>query len=238
MSLLKKIFQEKTENFSDATWFLKAQDLWNYNTANYSNPKKALKYLERAIQLNPNKDEAYWGQGTAYLQLGKHQQAIEAFNQAIHINPNGGSYYMNRGQAYMQLGNYEKAIEDFNQLFHIEPDHFKTVAYLFRGLAYWELGKHQRAIEDYSQLIRIDPNDASNYNIRGWAYSEIGKQKEAISDFDKALQLINIVLSIFAISMTALRISSIVFAFIGLTSLSMVHHHCLLDHFRILCRQF
>lgn len=189
MGLFKKIFQENT---TDIDWYLKAQSLWNYDSASYSNPKKALKYLEKSIQNNPNKDEAFMGQGIAYLQLGKHQKAIDSFNLAIHIKPNNNVYYLHRGVTYLQSKNYAKAIEDLNHLLHteyVELDHLKNAVYLHRGLAYWESGKHEKAIEDYSQLIQIDPYDASNYNIRGWAYSEIGKQKEAISDFDKALHL-------------------------------------------------
>ena len=157
MGILKKLFHKDTEQLTDAGWYLKAMDLWNWKGGNFFYPTKALKYLDQAIRLNPNKEEAYSSRGIAYGQLGRHELSIENFNQAIRLKPNNLENYMGRGDAYMQLDKYERAIEDFNQV--IRFNHNLSVGYVKRAVAHLRLGKYERVIEDYTQCISLKSSD-------------------------------------------------------------------------------
>jgi uncharacterized Ntn-hydrolase superfamily protein len=50
--------------------------------------KKAIATIKKAIELNPNSDDAYVDLGMTYTKLGKKQEARKAFNKAISLNPN------------------------------------------------------------------------------------------------------------------------------------------------------
>jgi uncharacterized Ntn-hydrolase superfamily protein len=52
------------------------------------NHKKAVATIKKAIELNPNSDDAYVDLGMTYTKLGKKQEARKAFNKAISLNPN------------------------------------------------------------------------------------------------------------------------------------------------------
>jgi Flp pilus assembly protein TadD len=52
------------------------------------NHKKAIATIEKAIELNPNSDDAYIDLGMTYTKMGKTQEAREAFKKATSLNPN------------------------------------------------------------------------------------------------------------------------------------------------------
>jgi uncharacterized Ntn-hydrolase superfamily protein len=52
------------------------------------NHKKAVATIKKAIELNPNSDDAYVDLGMTYTKMGKRQEARKAFNRAVRLNPN------------------------------------------------------------------------------------------------------------------------------------------------------
>jgi uncharacterized Ntn-hydrolase superfamily protein len=52
------------------------------------NHKKAIATIKKAIELNPNSDDAYVDLGMTYTKMGNAQEAKKAFNKAISLNPN------------------------------------------------------------------------------------------------------------------------------------------------------
>jgi len=52
------------------------------------NHKKAVATIHKAIELNPNSDDAYVDLGMLYTKIGKNQEAKEAFQKAVSLNPN------------------------------------------------------------------------------------------------------------------------------------------------------
>ncbi|OQC18337.1 MAG: TPR repeat-containing protein YrrB [Firmicutes bacterium ADurb.Bin080] len=98
----------------------KAEDLISkanalINEKGINEPQRALEYLNKAIELQPDNASAYSIRGYIYFSLEKYQQAIDSFNKAIQLNPTKAEYYNSRGTVYRKISQYEKAIEDFNQ---------------------------------------------------------------------------------------------------------------------------
>jgi uncharacterized Ntn-hydrolase superfamily protein len=52
------------------------------------NHKKAIATIKKAIELNPNSDDAYVDLGMTYTKMRKTQEARKAFNKATRLNPN------------------------------------------------------------------------------------------------------------------------------------------------------
>jgi len=52
------------------------------------NHKKAIATIKKAIELNPNSDDAYVDLGMTYTKMGKTQEGRKAFNKATSLNPN------------------------------------------------------------------------------------------------------------------------------------------------------
>jgi tetratricopeptide (TPR) repeat protein len=100
---LKKEFQQASQGLTAVEWFYKAGALWD--GGKYTDPKKAIEYLNNAIKLQPDLATAYYNRGIAYSNLGRLQRAIEDYNEAIHLKPNDAEAYTNRGGAYFMQGN-------------------------------------------------------------------------------------------------------------------------------------
>ena len=182
---LKKEFQDASQGLTAVDWVDKANALWD--GAKFTDPKKAIEYLNEAIHLQPDYAEAYNNRGNAYTNPGQHQRAIQDFNEAIRLKPDFAYAYGNRGNAYKSLGQHQRAIQDYDTVIRLEPD--DAGAYNNRGIAYTNLGQKQRAIQDYNEAIRLKPDYAMAHNNRGDAAFDLGQFQRAIQDYDTVIRL-------------------------------------------------
>ena len=90
-------------NEEAVVWFNKANALWDGQK--YTDPKKAIGYLNNAIKLQPDYAQAYYNRGNAYYGLGLYKRAIKDYNETIRLKPKDIDAYYNRGNAYFFLGN-------------------------------------------------------------------------------------------------------------------------------------
>ncbi|MGD9106126.1 MAG: tetratricopeptide repeat protein [Desulfobacterales bacterium] len=171
----------------DVDWHKRAIALWK-NTK-YTDPKKALGYLNQAIFINQENAEAYNDRGIAKMNLGQHEQAINDYNQSIKLDPNYAKAYNNRGIAKTNLGQHEQAINDYNQSIKLDPNYAK--AYNNRGIAKMNLGQYQQAINDYKQAVRLKPKFAGAFFNQGLANYELNKIDSMCNNFKKACELGN-----------------------------------------------
>ena len=138
-------------NKTASDWLEKEKALWDGKQ--YNDPKKAIKYLNNAIKLEPNNAETYTKRGAAYINLGQYQQAIDDFNKAIGLKKDYPSTYNNRGAAYYSLGQYQQAIDDFNKAIQLKPD--SADAYSTRGTAYLLRGNKELGCPDAKKACAL-----------------------------------------------------------------------------------
>jgi hypothetical protein len=79
----------------------------------YGNPKGAITYFKKAIELDPTSASAYFNQGICKGELGQYGEAIACINKAIDIYPEKGLYFYGRAMVHLLSGHKDKAIEDF-----------------------------------------------------------------------------------------------------------------------------
>ena len=91
-------------------WGKKVNALWDGKK--YTNPKKAIEYLNNVIKLKPKEVSAYYNRGVAYDELGQYQRAIENYNQAIRLKPDLAQAYNNRAVIYLNHGNKKQGCLD------------------------------------------------------------------------------------------------------------------------------
>ncbi len=118
----------------------KAKLLWDGKQ--YTDPKKAIEYLDKAIKLQPNYIEAYIRRGVAYKNIEQNQPTIEDFTMAIRLQPDNVLAYFNRGTTYSNLNQDKQAIDNFNEVIHLKPDYAE--AYNNRGFTYLLQGNKEQ----------------------------------------------------------------------------------------------
>ena len=125
--------------------------LWNGKK--YTDPKKAIEYLNNDIKLQQKNAVKYNNRGTAYYGLGEYQLAIEDYNKAISLKKGYADAYNNRAAAYYSLGKHQLAIEDCNKAIKLKKDFVD--AYANRALIYLKLGNKDLGCADARKACEL-----------------------------------------------------------------------------------
>ena len=83
--------------------------------ATYGNDRAAVKYFQKAISLDRNRDDAYFEQGISYGQLGDFEKAVTLVNKAIEMEPHNGLYLYGRGRIYLLSEKQDLAMADIKK---------------------------------------------------------------------------------------------------------------------------
>jgi tetratricopeptide (TPR) repeat protein len=162
-------------------------------------------------------DDAYaWDNlGTAYLDLNRHNDAIDAFRQSIRIKPEDAGVWAMLGSTYNLLNRYDDAIEAFRQSIRINPENASYwynlgITYKYRRLDSFggacqpiigasaarqaacsglKRDSYKDVIEAFRQAIRIDPEYTKAWDNLGFTYSELSRYDDAIEAFRQAIRI-------------------------------------------------
>ena len=74
-----------------------------------SDPVKALEYANKALELDPKSDRAWFQKGKANEGEGHLEDAVDSVNKAISFNPRASSYYYVLAGLYRRLGKMEES---------------------------------------------------------------------------------------------------------------------------------
>jgi len=80
---------------------------------------KALNWAQKALELDPKSDPAWFQKARAEERQGNLQAAVDSLNRAIAVNPRSSSYYYVLAGVYRRLGKTEeskKALDSFTRL--------------------------------------------------------------------------------------------------------------------------
>ena len=157
---------------------------------------KAIMVFGKAINVRPNSALAHYNLASAYLGMGKLNEALREMNKAVELQSNTASFYNTRGMIYFKLGKVIEAIKDFTRAIKINPGY--AIVYNSRGIAYASIGKAQKALEDFNRAIDLDTNYIEAYYNRGLLYQTQWKKLylnentaliEAVKSYTKAISL-------------------------------------------------
>jgi tetratricopeptide (TPR) repeat protein len=144
---------------------------------------------EDNLRHNPAGAPVWTNLGSALLDRGDFQKAIEHFTRAIALRPDYVEAYVNRCVAYDRSGQYDLALPDAERAVTLKPGNAQ--AYNNRGTAYARMGRFTEAIRDYDKALALKPDYAGAWRNRGVAFmnSNTGRLAEALRDFDTAIAL-------------------------------------------------
>jgi tetratricopeptide (TPR) repeat protein len=126
------------------------------------NYPKAIEAYQKAIEIKPDKHEAWNNLGNAYNDLKNYQKAIEAYQKAIEIKTHNYSAWNNLGIVYFNLQDYPKAIEAYQKAIEIKSN--KWEAWNNLGIVYEILNDYPEAVKVYQKAIEIGIKFIKNEN--------------------------------------------------------------------------
>ncbi|WNJ17049.1 hypothetical protein [Pontibacter sp. G13] len=122
---------------------------------------KALKNINRAIQIEPKNPLLYHAKFWINRNNGKRDDALVDINFAIALAPNDPQYYMNRASLWKdEFGLLEQAQNDLDVALGLDPT--LSRAYYDRAHLFLDLGQSDRACEDFKLALE--------YGYTGWIY--------------------------------------------------------------------
>ena len=127
---LKRIIEEDSE---DKNAYVSLGLLLKYETQRL---QEAVKYFEKAVELDPFHREAYNQLAYAYNALGRFDRAMWAINKYVEIAPEEANAYDSRGEILATNGKLDEAIASYEQATKLKPDFARSRLadlYIFRG---------------------------------------------------------------------------------------------------------
>ena len=182
----RKIKGEKTKSLSAYEWSSKAWEVYNFWSGR-GDVDRAIRYLEIALEHDPDYISAYNNLGIAYNNNGVYDKAIEVYRKALEVENDNREVYFNLGIAYDNRGSYTEAINAYEMALALEPDDLKARNNL--GVAYDNNGMVEKAIEQYLKVLEINPDNIQARNNLGVTYKEQGRYQEAITEHEKVLTI-------------------------------------------------
>jgi len=189
---------------------LKQKGIENYD--------KAVKALQKCIDLDDSKAIVYFELGKNYNKLKNFGAAESALKKAIDKTPSNEWYLDELYDVYYQQNDLDKAIKTLKQLINYHPDYKEDLASVYfenkdyknalkvldeldekygvsvtrdylRNRIYDLTGKDKDRIENLEERVVSNPQDEENYLALIYRYSEKGEDKKAFETAKKLLEI-------------------------------------------------
>jgi len=163
--------------------------------------EKAIKYLDKAINKNPNFRLALLNRGAAKAKLEDYDGAIEDYERILNFDSDNTAALVNIGNNYGRLDEYNKAISYFTKALNTkgatEPNKpiimtdllnwdkdsdfyiSKIDIYLKRGIYYAKSQEYEKAVWDLKQVDEYDYKRAKTEYWLGKSHLRLGNNTKA-----------------------------------------------------------
>ena len=157
---------------------------------NNGQPEEAIKYLEKALTLQPNFDLALDGMGLAHTMQGNFNEAIKYFNQCLIANPTLTDAHNHLGSVYQELDMLYEAEEQFQAAAADESYHSRELPLYNLARLYYIQEKNELALEFVDRALNANRSLAMALNLKGLIYERVERFQDAIVSYQDALKLI------------------------------------------------
>jgi TolB-like protein/predicted Zn-dependent protease len=150
--------------------------------------KIALKYAQKALELNDTLDSAYIMIGGVYFLQGLYEKAIAEGERAVALNPNGALSYSCLAGWVGCSGRWDESVELAKKSLRLQP--FPPASYYhWLGRAYFMTGRLDESITTFKKALHVNPNYLPAHAFLAACYSSSNRQAEAESAAKEVLRI-------------------------------------------------
>lgn len=150
--------------------------------------ESAIKYLEKAIKVDPYFAYAYTLLGHELISAERLDQAMTYFRNAVRLDPRHWNAWCGLGCIYYKNELYTNAELYYMKALKIAPTNPVLMCQL--AVVQHACKKSDAAIETLSRALTIDPDNALCRFHRATIYSAVDKNHEALNELDELKQLV------------------------------------------------
>jgi tetratricopeptide (TPR) repeat protein len=154
---------------------------------------KAVDYVTRALEINPDSAMAYRIQGQVYKSQGNMQFSLESYDKSIELDPTLVDAYVGRGHTYRMLGLYMEALADFNKADELDPDDIRIDIYLHKCTLLSGNDEYIEEAEENCRIVIDHPSTvftsekADAHIVLAAIYSRVVRYEDALDNLRAAL---------------------------------------------------
>ncbi|MDI7261500.1 MAG: tetratricopeptide repeat protein [Thermodesulfobacteriota bacterium] len=138
--------------------------------------EKALKYLEKAVQILPYDYQSRNNLGIVYGRLEQPDKAYRELKIAMQLDPDNDNIKINLAVVYLRQKEYQKAEEVLRYLITKNPKggqlHFRL------AFVYKEMGRYEMAVSELQRASELAPHIINPYEEMGNIYASRLKDRE------------------------------------------------------------
>ncbi|MCP4228952.1 MAG: tetratricopeptide repeat protein, partial [bacterium] len=149
--------------------------------------EEAIKCFDKALELDPEYEDALRYKGYTLDDLGKYSEAIECYDKALEIDRGNTDLWKSKGFSYKSQGKYAEAIECFDKILEIDPEAIWAIG--LTASVFEDQGKYTEAIVYYDKVLEVEQRDEEIWYNVGRCHSLLGDKEKAITNLEKAVEL-------------------------------------------------
>ncbi|AIY86673.1 MULTISPECIES: tetratricopeptide repeat protein [unclassified Thermotoga] len=148
--------------------------------------EEGIKFLDKAVEIDPWLVQAYASLGEAYYNLGDYEKAIHYWERELEYNPNDKITYFMITEAYYEMNRKDLAVKTLERLLEIDPDNIPALYQLSQ--LYRELGNEEKAREMEEKIMNCKPKYPTE--LEPWARVMLkrGRYKEVVEELEKIVE--------------------------------------------------
>ena len=152
-------------------------------------PQKAVGYLRKAVELEPDEKNHWLNLGVAYRKTGKTEAAIGTYRKALGQFPGDAMLLNNLGVALRKARKYDEAIRAHERAVDAAPSdaaYTRNLAIAYRGAK-----RYQRAIPIYIKALELGDGGPPDLLFDlATCYDEVGDTDAAIATFKRYIEAV------------------------------------------------
>jgi tetratricopeptide (TPR) repeat protein len=136
--------------------------------------KKAIKYFEEALEIEPNHYQSLFFLGKIYQRFGEYDKSLSLFEKVMQLEKENHNSPLEASLVAMHLNQLDKALEYSNEGLRRKPNDFALLGNHSMNLLI--AGKDQETKETIVKAITLNPTDEINKRIQSKIDSVIAGQ--------------------------------------------------------------
>lgn len=147
----------------------------------------ARRYYQKALDLNPEMDEAWFGQGVLLQEQEKWYESLHFFRKAVELYGESSEYWAALGAAENHVGNVVSALEAYEKATEVAPE--DAQGWVSWSAILYEQGNFSEATELLRHAVELHPLEAHfHYMLCAYLLAD-GRLQDAYHSLETALTL-------------------------------------------------
>ncbi|CAD8131886.1 unnamed protein product [Paramecium pentaurelia] len=148
--------------------------------------EEAMQYVNQAINIDPQYEDAYYLRGDIYRLQKDLDQALKNYEECVKLKTQSHFVYYNIGLILNEMNKKEDAVRNFDISLQYQ---IKYETLINKGILCLELCRYEDCIQIYDLAISLQPDCHIAYYSKGFTLFKLSKYEESIENYNKALKL-------------------------------------------------